>query len=249
MTPIPFLQEIDSDILTQHGVNSVFHYSPLHYLSFVARYRRLLSKPALLKVGFKEHHFRSTSYKQDVKRGFAEYVHLTLDSHPPILKAKLAAGFPHFELEIPSTATERGEFHLCRFNIAKTRYFRGAKQEPAESPENGRYYDGKLIPIARTREERLALFNANFNKNMIEVLVPNGLELPESTIVTLYHAEDLSIAEQIQQAFGIQWQLRLVDLGGVYRRNTHYAQQVRDFVARVLSDANWTGSGLEFDRV
>jgi len=249
MTPTPLLQEVDPDVLTQHGVNSVFHYSPLHYLSFVARHQQLLSKPALMKIGFKEHHFRSTSHKQDVKRGFAEYVHLTLDSHPPILKAKLAAGFPHFELEIPSTAIECGEFHLCRFNIAKTRYFRGAKQEPAESPENGRYYDGKLIPIARTYEERLALFSENINRNMIEVLVPNGLELPNSTIVTLYHAEDLDIAEQIQQALGIQWQLRLMNLGSVYMRNPRYAQQVHDFVSRALDDANWTGSGLEFDRV
>ena len=99
------------------------------------------------------------------------------------------------------------------------------------------------------RNEHLDLFSANFNINMIEVLVLNGLDLPESTIVTLYHEEDLDIARQIQQTLGIEWQFRLVDLGSVYRRDMQYARQVRDFVARALREPKWTGSGLEFDRV
>lgn len=249
MNSTPFLKKVKLGVLSQHEINSVFHYSPLHYLTFVARHRQLLSKPALINIGFKEHHFRSTSYKQDMKRGFAEFVHMTLDPHPPILRAKLAAGFPHFELQVPSTAVECGEFALCRFNIAKTRYFRGAKQEPPETPANGRYYDGKLIPIARTSAERLDLFSANFNVNMIEVLVPDRLSLPDETIVTLYHPEDLNIAEQIQHALGTPWQLRLMDVGGIYERNTRYARQVREFVARTLDADDWTGNGLEFDRV
>jgi hypothetical protein len=236
-------------VLTQHEVNSVFHYSPLHYLYYVARDRRLLSKPELMKIGFKEQHFRSTSYKQDKKRGFEEYIHLTIDAHPPILKAKLKGGFPHFELEIPSLAIERVEFHLCRFNIAKTRYLLGAKQAPIESPQNGRYYDDKKIPIAQTHAERLALFEANFNKNMIEVLVPNILELPDSTIVTLFHAEDLDIAQELMQRIGVKWQLRLENLDDVYKRKPENVQRVQSFIAQALDDPNWKGNGLEFDRV
>ena len=249
MTSAHSFREDNAGVLTKHGVTSVFHYSPLHYLYFIARDRRLLSKPELTKLGFQEHHFRSTSYKQDIKRGFAEYIHLTINSHPPILKAKLEGGFPHFELELPSTVIEQGEFHLCRFNIAKTRYFRGAKQEPIESPENGRYHNGKLIPIAQSHTERLALFKANFNINMIEVLVPNVLELPDSTIATLYHAEDIDIAQNIFHKLGVNWQLRLVDLGAVYRRKPKTVQHVHNFITQVLSDSNWKGNGLEFDRV
>lgn len=235
-------------MLTERGVEFVYHYAPLHYLPFIARSRCLLSKPALIRAGFTEQHFRSTSRKQDQDRGFSEYIHLAVGTQPPILKTKLAAGFPHFELEIPARAVEQTEFHLCRFNIAKTRYFKGAKQEPPECPQNGYYYNGKRIPIAKTRADRVALFRANYGTNMIEVLVPHHLDLPDTTVVTVFSHEDEAIARRVLGAVDVPWRLASIGTGG-YPRRVDYAHQVRTFIEQALHDHNWIGDALEFDRV
>jgi hypothetical protein len=236
-------------LLTDNGVHAIFHYAPLHYLVFIARIEALLSKPALREMDFAESHFRSTSSRQDVNRGFEEYVHLTLDDYPRILQAKLCAGFPHLELSVPASEIETGEFHLCRYNIAKTRYLLGGKQSPPESPETGRYYDGKRIPIAKTRSERQTLFNANFGINMIEVLIPQRLNLPPQTTLTVFHEEDMRVAQNLIRATDVTWELRLCCPGRRYRRNAQYASAVQDFIDRALADPNWRGNGLEFDRV
>src|SRR5258708_4635167 len=82
-------------ILSDQGIADVRHYAPLHYLPFVVRSRSLMCKPSLAAAGFNPTHYRSMSYGQDVARGFGGYSHLTLDHKPRILRAKLAAGFPH----------------------------------------------------------------------------------------------------------------------------------------------------------
>lgn len=243
------MEGLELDVLTENRLEFVFHYAPLHYLPFICRTRQLLSKPELTDAGFAASHFRSTSSRQDIRRGFEEYIHITLNPHPPILQAKLTAGFPHFELKIPSRAVEQGEFHLCRFNIAKTRYFRGANREPPECDENGRYYDGKLIPIAKTKRDRATLFAANYGKNMIEVLVPRRLDLPNGTIVTVFSAEDKKIAESVLSAVGTRWLLECVDPDARYKRHESYVRQVTAFIDHSLSNPGWLGNGLEFDRV
>jgi hypothetical protein len=236
-------------LLTDNGVKLVYHYSPLHYLPFIARAGALLSKPALRQIDFTDSHFRSTSSRQDASRGFEEYVHLTLDDHPPILQAKLSAGFPHFKFSVAASEIEAVEFHLCRYNIAKTRYLLGGKKAPIESPDTGRYYDGKRIPIAKTPTERRALFEANFGINMIEVLVPQRLDLSAQTTLTFFHEEDLRIAENVISAAGITWALQLCPSGRRYKRNNRYALAARSFIDHTLTDPSWRGNGLEFDRV
>ena len=111
-------------ILQDQGVEWVHHYAPLHYLPFIARARALLSKPSLRKAGFAASHFRTKSRKHDVGRGFGKYAFLTLDPQPQILRAKLAAGFPHVAIAIPAVAVEAATYSLCRFNVAMTRYLR-----------------------------------------------------------------------------------------------------------------------------
>ena len=237
------------DVLTKNQILSVFHYAPLHYLPFIGRSQRLLGKQALAEAGFPEVHCRSSSAKQDIRRGFANYVHLALDAHPPILGSKLSAGFPHFELKIPTSAVEQAGFHLCRFNIAKTRYFRGASREPSECAENGRYYDGMLIPIAQTQKERLVLFDANYGKNMIEVLVPGRLDLPGTTVITVFDPEDERIANAVFRTLGLKWQIERANYQGHYTRRVQYVKQVSEFIERALADTDWKGNGLDFDRV
>jgi len=100
-------------LLSEEGVNSVFHYSPLHYLVFIARAAALLGKTSLGEAGFGPRHFRSTSSKRDVARGFSEYAHLTLGPQPQILESKLAAGFPHIAITVPANAIEVVQFSLA----------------------------------------------------------------------------------------------------------------------------------------
>jgi hypothetical protein len=90
-------------VLTDHQVNAVHHYAPLHYLIFVARSQSILSKPSLYKAGFTTSHLRSMSHGLDEARGFGGYSHLTIDPKPRILRAKLAAGFPHIAINVPAS--------------------------------------------------------------------------------------------------------------------------------------------------
>src|ERR1700754_384545 len=137
-------------ILQNAGVTNAYHFTPLHYLPFIAQSASLKSKPSLAADGFAATHLRSMSNAQDVTRGFGAYTHLTTDASPRILKAKLAAGFPHVGVSVPVPHVDNVEYSLCRFNVAMTRYLRkGSKKGFPESPTNGRYYKGHQIPIAR----------------------------------------------------------------------------------------------------
>ena len=235
-------------LLTQNGVAALYHYAPLHYLPFIARERALLSKPKLRSRGFESTHFRSTSRKSDEDRGFGDYVHLALEAHPPILEAKLVAGFPHIELLVPAAAVEAHGFHLCRYNIAKTRHLRrDGSNGFAESTTNGRYYPGKQIPMAQTSEECKFLFHANVGRSVVEVLVPHGLNLPENTVVTCFHPEDQDVTSKVLSAVGVDWKIELSDRR--YTPRAAYVEQVHSFLNRSLVEPAWHGDGLEFDRV
>lgn len=236
-------------ILTDGGVESLYHYAPLHYLPFIGRSRALLSKSALRAAGYSDEHLRSTSRRADERRGFVEYVHLTVDSRPKILMSKLAGGFPHVELVVPASWVEHGEFHLCRYNIAKTRYIRrDGKGGVLEGPDNGRYYSGKEVPIAKTAEDCETLFRANYGRNMIEVLVPDRLDLPDTLGIAVFTQSDYGVARRVLDELQLPWQL-LGEGEELYTRCDRYGQLVDGFVGRALENPNWQGDGLEFDRV
>lgn len=232
------------------GVSVVYHYAPLHYLPFIARAGALMGKPSLRKAGFPATHLRSKSNKQDVARGFGGYVHLTLDPRPRILQAKLAAGFPHIAIAVPSSAVEASNYSLCRFNVAMTRYLRrGDKPGFAPSPTNGRYYPGHEIPIAKTSPDKQALLKAHLNKSMIEVLIDGDLALPPDTGIECYAPADKKLADKIISATRRPWAVTLNAPPGSYPRSPTYAASVASYVAHALADPNWRGNGLEFDRV
>ena len=155
-------------MLVEFGISFVPHYTPLHYLPFIARSQAIKSKPALRADGFEEIHFRSKSAHHDETRGFGEFAFLTLDTGPRIVKAKLYGGFPHIEISVPAAAIDDVEFALCRYNIAMTRVLkRNDLPGRPESDTNGRYYDDNQIPIAKTEDDKLALLNKHYGTNMI----------------------------------------------------------------------------------
>jgi hypothetical protein len=236
-------------LLAQFGVSAAYHYAPMHYLAFIARAKVLLSKSELRNAGFQDAHFRSTSKKQDEERGFARYVHLTLDAHPAILRAKLQRGFPHFEVAVAASTFEGIDYLLCRFNIAKARYFKGAKAQPSESPKNGRYIGDLRLPVAATPEQREVLLKLNYGINMIELLVPERLNLESGVVFRFFHVDDLECAKKALGELGISaFQVKL-DESFNYERDPQYAELVRKALSLSISDPAWRGNGIEFDRV
>jgi hypothetical protein len=98
------------------GVREIHHYTPLHYLPFIiARAGALLSKPTMRSRGFQDSHFRSMSSRHDVAREFGEYAFLTLHPASPILRAKLAAGFPHVRITVDATSVDAVAYDPSRF--------------------------------------------------------------------------------------------------------------------------------------
>lgn len=239
-------------LLGDFGVEYVPHYTPLHYLPFILRDGFLRSKPSLRAEGFEDEHFRSKSYKHDQARGFGEYAYLTLDQAPRILGAKLRGGFPHIAIEVPESAFEEVDFHLCRYNVAFTRVLRrnGLPGRP-EGHGNGCYYDDKQIPSARTdadKREMLDLF-LNDPKTMIEVLVPEALAIPVDMRITCFHDDDVHVANAILEAINCPRYVvqRSKDLN--YTPKIKHRKSVSEFIAIALADVDWRGNGLEYDKV
>lgn len=227
----------------------MFHYAPLHYLLFIARSKALLSKVELRRLGYDPFHFRRTSRRPDEARGFSNYVHLTLSQFPPILEAKLGAGFPHFEIRIPAKDLEQTDFHLCRFNIARSRYLRRhGKIGPSENRMNGRYHGNKQLPTAETTEECRALLAENFGRRMIEVLVPRRLPLPDDTALIFFNPKDAKIADAALRSAQLDWNLQLAN-GASYTRNAQHVASVQRFLRTAQVDPSWRGDGLDFDHL
>jgi hypothetical protein len=237
-------------ILQDQGVEAVSHYAPLHYLPFIGRSRALKSKPALASDGFEQTHFRSKSRDHDIKRGFRDFAFLTLDTSPRIVKAKLAGGFPHIALLIPSAAIENQGFELCRFNVAMTRRLRRDGQPGwPESDTNGRYFGGREIPTARSNADISAMLQQHLQSTMIEVLIRNELPLPQDTRVVAYHPADLELVANVLQTIKSPWAFELAEPPGPYPRKKVHADRIRKFVETSLATPKWRGDGLEFDKV
>ncbi len=239
-------------LLKDCGVEWVYHFTPLHYVPFISRSKKILSKPSLKKEGFASSHFRSMSASHDVQRGFGQYSHLTLDSSPRILKAKLSAGFPHVGLRVPVDAIdEKVEFSLCRFNVAMTRFLRrDGKQGFPQSATNGRYYEDLQIPVARTAQDKTAMLKAFLGtQTMIEVLVHGDLQVPDDSLIECYDSQDVTVVKKILSRTENQWQVDSKDPPGPYPNSTQYRSSVEKFIETALSDPTWHGDGLEFDRV
>ncbi|UGV25055.1 hypothetical protein E0H22_04805 [Rhodopseudomonas boonkerdii] len=236
--------------LSDQGIEDVRHYAPLHYLPFIARSNSLMRKPSLAAAGFPKTHYRSMSNGQDVVRGFGDYAHLTLDLEPRILKAKLAAGFPHIAISIPVAAVDAVDHSLCRFNVAMTRKLRrGNMPGHDESTRNGKYYEGHEIPIARTINEKTTMLSHPLNaRTMIEVLIHDDLLLPTNTKIISYSDEDFKVTKNILTQLGSPWSVDLTHPPSNYPRSDLHSKSVADFIAQALADPSWRGNGLEFDK-
>lgn len=237
-------------VFAEHHIDRVNHYTPLHYLPFIARSRSLLCKPSLAALGFGNSHLRSKSRAHDTARGFGEYAFLTLEQNPRIVRAKLAAGFPHIGISVPAEAIDCTTYSLCRFNVAMTRYLRRHDSLGfPESATNGRYYGDQQIPVARTVADKRAMLKKHYPKTMIEVLIHGDLPLPDTTNVICYSPIDAGIAASVLRHLNAPWEITLSTPPGDYPRRADHGDAVQQFIESALDDPAWRGNGLEFDRV
>jgi hypothetical protein len=84
---------------------------------------------------------------------------------------------------------------------------------------------------------------------MLEVLVNQQLPLSGTVVLRTYCDIDQSIAQNVLNEFGIVWEVELHSVPSTYARKTAYAEKVSAFIQVALSDPDWRGNGLEFDRV
>jgi hypothetical protein len=236
--------------LIDAGVQHVYHYTPLHYLPFIARDQHLRTKPSLKAAGFDDTHFRSKSHKHDTARGFYDFAFLTLDPNPRILNAKLAGGFPHIEIAIPTYCVESVDYSLSRFNIAMTRQLRrGNKPGFPESAANGRYYGDKQVPVAYADADKRELLQQNLGKRMIEVLLHSDLPFQGPIDVVCFHARDAEIASNVLERLDTPWSISNRRAPEYYLYHQKHREHVNDFIKTALEDPGWRGNGLDFDKV
>jgi hypothetical protein len=236
---------------SEFGIHQVFHIAPLHYLPFIARTRRLLARPKLKDIGYADSHFRKTSHQSDASRGFGDRVFLSTIRLPPILLTKLEKGFPHVRFDIAISALQAAEFDLCRYNVAKNRSnLRGGPvSSHSEGGSNGRYYDGKQLPVARSSADMAAMLRRHWGTGQgIEVQVRDSVPLPDSLVVTCFSEADQAIAASVILRTGRNWKTTKIKLSD-YRRSSKLARQVEAFCERALTAPDWKGDGLDFDRL
>src|SRR5215210_3054174 len=64
------------DALIQNGVAFVYHCTPLQYVPQILASMALYSKNQLLAQGFADSHLRPSSKRQDIARGFGDFIHM-----------------------------------------------------------------------------------------------------------------------------------------------------------------------------
>ncbi len=235
--------------LQKSKIEHFYHSTPIHYLSFIARDECLRSKLSLFGAGFETTHLRRTSNRQDVTRGFADYIHSTVVEWPPILKSKLNKGFPHVRLIMPSSLLPN-EFDLCRFNIAKGRYLKSGSSPLPESKRNGKYYDQLELPVARTPSEQLDMLEAAKKDNpVIEVLVKGTLNLSADVKCQVFSQADYETASNVLKKTNSKMNLDLIDAGEMYLNQGSFDSQIGAFIDQALSDPHWKGNGLDYDKL
>lgn len=229
------------NLLVKFGQHFAYHVIPLHYVPFIARDRRLFCKDSLRDVGFPDFHFRSTSHRTDVRRGFGSVVHSSSSARPPILDSKLCRGYPHVVIAIPLHMVPESGYLLCRYNIARNR------GRFDVSGSSGTLRSPFKIPVAQTLTEKQAMLQ-EFGDSLLEILFLREVELLQGTTVEAFHEEDAFLVRRILSQLDVSWETEICSPPGDYPRRLEYVSRVREFVHQAMADPRWKGFPLEFDR-
>ena len=228
-------------MLSQFGISSIYHCTPLHYAPLILRSRRLYSRHALERQGFMRKHFRRTSSEADRRRGFDNFVFCNTHSQFPLLDSKLERGFPHYLIEIPVTQLDGRQYLLCRLNIARSRTFR--VDTACED-----YHDNLRLPVARTDEQKVAMLKTWWRRKDCarEVLVEQQIDLTSDVRLIVFSEEDSAELTMIARQVGFE--ARIVH-GRLYRRCPLYAAAIKEITKKLLIHPEWRGYCLDYDNL
>lgn len=164
----------------------LYHATPLHYLPHILKDGAVYAQSVLAgRDGITP---RRTAKRRDRMLGLADYVHLSLDSHTPLLAHKLAKGYPHallaFDraavLALPATA-------LLPYNT-KAWYTRACYAPVTDRAEQER--------MLRRHEE-------HGRYPSLEVLVKYGLDLASLAEVLFLTSEEREAVASLLQTLGL----------------------------------------------
>ena len=89
----------------------------------------------------------------------------------------------------------------------------------------------------------------NINKgNMVEILVPNALDLTLPVSVVAFSDQDAELIRATLLELNVEWLTECIQTD-LYEQRPEYATSCKKFLRRTLDDPEWFGDGLEFDKV
>jgi hypothetical protein len=164
----------------------------------------------------------------------------------PLLDAKLKHGFPHYLIELPARILARKTYYLCRYNIARTRRYRGAKQEPKLDQKYECYSEPFRLPVANTDDRKRAMLQRWSRRQPLDVLVKSHICLGTDVRLIAFSGEDRSCLHKVARALRIEVEIVLQDHAS-YARCPRCVAEVNASIDRALEDARWKGDGLDYD--
>lgn len=149
----------------------LYHAAPLHYLPHILESGALYAKSILVGQGIKP---RRSAVRRDTMLGLTDWVHLSTRSDTPLLRDKLARGYPHVLLAFDREAVL-------------------ALPEVALLPYNTKAWQTRsaYVPItdAAEKEALLRRHDEEHRFSSLEVLVHYGLDFAHLTKIT-FAADD-----------------------------------------------------------
>ena len=150
----------------------LYHATPLHYLPHILQSGALYAKSVTAGQGIKP---RSTALRRDTMLGLTDWVHLSMRPDTPLLKDKLALGYPHALLQFDRAAVL-------------------ALPEVALLPYNTKAWHSRAayVPVtdAAEKTEMLRLHDETRRYPSLEVLVHYGLDFAHLMQIVFADAEE-----------------------------------------------------------
>ena len=160
---------------------------------------------------------------------------------PPLLRSKLAKGYPHIAIERPTAGVPEDRYLLCRYNIARNR------GSFSESPADGFLRDGMGLPTARLPSEKAAMLRAH-RGTCIEVLFSHAVPIPPTATVWTFNAHEADMARAALGRLGSAWGVRCRHPEPPYALDPQTQIASESYLSLSVQRPEWRGTPLEFDR-
>ena len=164
----------------------LYHAAPLHYLPHILQSGALYAKSILTGQGIKP---RQSAVRRDTMLGLTDWVHLATRADTPLLKDKLARGYPHVLLHFDRDAV------LALPEVALLPYNTKAWHTRAE-----------YVPVtdAADKAEMLRRHDETHHFPSLEVLVHYGLDFNHLKKICFAADDECQWARELLTALSLQ---------------------------------------------